>query len=131
MDHELSDIQGGFRNAEEPEIKLPTSAGSSKKQESFRKISISPKFTEAEKVQFSSVQSFSRVRLFATPWTAAYQAPLSMQFSRQEYWNKLPFLTPRDLLNPGIEPTSLLSPALADGFFTTALPGNPSNTNYE
>ena len=40
MDHELSDIQGGFRNAEEPEIKLPTSAGLSKKQESFRKISI-------------------------------------------------------------------------------------------
>ena len=48
--------------------------------------------------------SLSRVRLFVTPWTVAYQAPLSMGFSRQEYWSGLPFPSPRDLPNPGIEP---------------------------
>ena len=64
----------------------------------------------------------SCVRLFATPWMIACQAPLSMGFSRQEYWSGLPFSTPRGLPNPGIEPTS---PALAGGFFTTVLPGKP------
>ena len=52
------------------------------------------------------VKSLSHVRLFATPWTVAYQAPPSMGFSRQEYWSGLPFLSPRDLPNPGIEPRS-------------------------
>ena len=52
------------------------------------------------------VKSLSRVRLFATPWTIAYQAPPSMGFSRQEYWSGLPFPSPRDLPNPGIEPGS-------------------------
>ena len=63
---------------------------------------------------------FSRVRLFATPRTAARQAPLSMGFSRQEYWSGLPFPSPEDLPDPGIEPVSLLSPALAGRFFTTS-----------
>ena len=49
----------------------------------------------------------------ATPWTVAGQAPLSMGFSRQEYWNGLPFPSPGDLPKPGIEPMSLESPALA------------------
>ena len=49
------------------------------------------------------VKSLSPVRLFATPWTVAYQAPQSMGFSRQEYWSELPFLSPGDLPNPGIE----------------------------
>ena len=53
-----------------------------------------------------------------TPWTIAHQAPLSMEFSRQEYWSGLPFPIPGDLPDPGIEPTSLVSPALAGGFFT-------------
>ena len=44
--------------------------------------------------------------LFVTPWTIAHQAPLSLGFSRQEYWNGLPFLPPRDLPDPGIEPVS-------------------------
>ena len=57
----------------------------------------------------------------ATPWTGA---PLSMGFSRQEYWNGLPCLPPGNLPDPGIEPTSLMSPALANGFFTT-------NASYE
>ena len=48
----------------------------------------------------------SRVRLFATPWTVARQAPLSMGFSRQEYWSGLPFPSPGDLPDPGMEPGS-------------------------
>ena len=52
------------------------------------------------------VKSLSPVRLFATPWTVAHQAPPSMEFSRQEYWNRLPFPSPEDLPNPGIEPGS-------------------------
>ena len=52
------------------------------------------------------VKSLSRVRLFANPWTVAYQAPLSMGFSRQEYWSGLPFPSPGDLPDPGIEPWS-------------------------
>ena len=52
------------------------------------------------------VKSLSRVRLFATPWTVAHQAPLSMGFSRQKYWSGLPFPSPGDIPNPGIEPRS-------------------------
>ena len=63
---------------------------------------------------------FSRVWLFATPWTVAHQAPLSIGFSRQEYQSGLPCPTPGDLPNPGTEPTSLMSPALAGGFLTTS-----------
>ena len=62
---------------------------------------------------------FSRVQLFVTLWTIAHQAPLSMGFSRQEYWSGLPCPPPGDLPDPGIEPVSLMSPALAGGFFTT------------
>ena len=59
------------------------------------------------------VCELSCVPLFATPWTVAHQAPLSMEFSRQEYWIRLPFPTPRGLPSSGIEPT------LVGGFFTT------------
>ena len=52
------------------------------------------------------VKSVCPVQLFATPWTVAHQAPLSMEFSRQEYWSGLPFPSPGDLPNPGIEPSS-------------------------
>ena len=52
------------------------------------------------------VKSLSCVRLFATPWTVAYQAPPLMGFSRQEYWSGLPFPSPGDLPDPGIEPGS-------------------------
>ena len=69
-------------------------------------------------------QSLSWVLLFATPWTVACQAPLSMGFSRQEYWSGLAFPTPGDLLDPGIKPASLTSPTLAGGFFTTVPPGH-------
>ena len=68
-------------------------------------------YTTSVKVK---VKSLSRVRLFATPWTVAHQAPRSMGFSRQEYWSGLPFPSPGDLPDPGIEPRS---PALqADAF---------------
>ena len=62
---------------------------------------------------------FSHVQLFAILWTVAHQAPLSMGFSRQEYWSGLSYPPPGDLPNPGIKPASLMSPALAGGFFTT------------
>ena len=61
----------------------------------------------------------------ATPWTVIFQAPLSMEFFRQQYWSGLPFPTPEDFPDPGIKPTSLASPALAGGFFTTAPPKKP------
>ena len=54
----------------------------------------------------------SRVSLFATPWTAACQAPLSMEFSRQEYWSGVPFPAPGHLPSPGSKPASLASPVL-------------------
>ena len=59
------------------------------------------------------MKSLTHVRLFATPWTVAYQAP-SMRFSRQEYWSGFPFLSPEDLPNPGIKPSS---PTLQADFF--------------
>ena len=63
---------------------------------------------------------FSHVQLFVTPWTVAHQASLSVGFSRQEYWSGLPFPPPGRLLGPGVKPTSLTSPALAGGHFTTS-----------
>ena len=65
------------------------------------------------------VQSLSRVRLLATPWTVAHQVPWSLRFPRQEYWSGLPLPSPGDLPNPGIQPGSLVSPVSAAGFFTT------------
>ena len=68
------------------------------------------------------VKSLSRVRLFATPRTVAYQAPPSMGFSRQEYWSGLPFPSPGDLPDPGIEPRS---PAFQADTLTSEPPGKP------
>ena len=61
----------------------------------------------------------SPVQLFVTPWTVARQRSLSMGFSRQEYWSGLPFPPPGDLPDPGIEPTSPVSPALQVGSLHT------------
>ena len=69
------------------------------------------------------VKSFSCVQLFATPWTVTYQAPLSMGFSRQEYWSGLPFPSPGDLPDPGTEP---VSPALQADALTSEPPGKPT-----
>ena len=63
---------------------------------------------------------FSCVQLCTTLWTVARQAPLSMGFSRQEYWSRLPCLPPGDLPDPGIEPSSLRSPAPAGRFLSTS-----------
>ena len=73
----------------------------------------------------------------ATLWTIAHRVPLSMAFSRQEYWSGLPFPPPGDLPDPGIQSASPVSPALAEGFFTTRHLGSPlrsmtsSNWTYD
>ena len=69
------------------------------------------------------VKLLSHVRLFATPWTVAHQAPPSMRFSRQEYWSGLPFPSPGDLPNLGTEPSS---PALLVDSLPSEPPGKPS-----
>ena len=69
------------------------------------------------------VKLLSRVQLFATPWTVTHQAPLSMGFSRQEYWSGLPLPSPGDLPNPGIEPRS---PAL----LVDSLPAKPQGKPF-
>ena len=79
---------------------------------------------------FVCVQSLSHVWLFVTPWTVARQAPLSMGFPRQEDWSGVPFTPPGDLLNPGIEPVSLVPPALAGRFFITCHLGRPIKQLY-
>ena len=66
------------------------------------------------------VYVLSHVLLFVTPWAVAHQAPLPVGFSRQEHWGRLPFPSPGDLPDLGIEPAS---PALAGGFFTAGPPG--------
>ena len=73
---------------------------------------------------FVVVQLLSHIQLFATPWTVAHQAPLSMGFYSQEYWSGLLFPAAGDLPKLGIKPKSLMSPALASEFFTT-------NTTWE
>ena len=76
---------------------------------------------------FTCVKSLSRVRLFAIPWTVARQAPLSMGFSKQEYWSGLSCPPPGDLPHPGIKPTPLVSPALAGRFFSTSATWDSQN----
>ena len=66
------------------------------------------------------MKSLSRVQLFVTPWTVAYWIPLSMGFSRQEYWSGLPFPSPGDLPDPGLEPRS---PTLQADALTSEPPG--------
>jgi len=69
------------------------------------------------------------VWLFEIPWTVALQAPLHMAFSRQEHWSGLPGPSPGDVSRAGIEPTSLVSPALARRSLTTVPPEKPSNNH--
>ena len=97
------------------------------------KLFVCPSPTVAHKGQFIKVMCacmlscFSCVRLCASLWTVARQAPLSMGSSRQEYWSGLPCPPPGDLSEPGTEPAFLMSPALSAGFLPLAPlpPGNP------
>ena len=73
----------------------------------------------------SESESLHLVQLFVTPWIVAHQAPLSMGFSRQEYWSGLPFSSPADLPNPGIEPTSLVPLHWQADSLLLAPPGKP------
>ena len=69
---------------------------------------------------YAVLSHFIHFQLFVTPWTVAQQAHLSLGVSRQESWSGLQCPSPRDVPNPGIKPTSLMSPALAGAFFTTS-----------
>ena len=71
------------------------------------------------------ISHFSCIWLFATPWTVDCHAPLSMGLPRQEYWSRLPFPSPGDLLDPGIEPTSLISPHWQEGSLPLMWSGKP------
>ena len=77
--------------------------------------------TGAEKASSSLVAKSCPT--LATPWTVACQAPLSVGFSRHEYWSGFPCPPPGDLPDAGMEPVSLVSPSLAGGFFTAVPPG--------
>ena len=74
---------------------------------------------------YALLSCFSHVCLFATLWMVAHQAPLSIEFSRQEYWSGLPCSPLRDLLDLRIKPSSLMSPALATGSLLLVSPGKP------
>ena len=78
---------------------------------------------------------FSSVQFFVTLWTVACQAPLSMGFPKPEHWSGLPYPPPGDLPDPGIEPASLMSPALVGRFFITgatgSLPGKPVRRGHQ
>ena len=84
-----------------------------------------PRKIKQENITELKLKSLSRVRLFAIPWTVVYQDPQSMEFSRQEYWSGLPFPSPGDLPNPGIEPGS---PALQADALQSEPPGKPKKT---
>ena len=80
---------------------------------------------KSSEIDPKETDTLSRVRLFETLWTVAHLAPLSMGFSRQEYWSGLPFPSPGDLPDPGIEPRS---PALQADALTSEPPGKPKKT---
>ena len=84
-----------------------------------------------QKQYFNKFNVLSCVQLFAILWTEDHQAPLSMGFSRQEYWSGLPFPPPGDLSDPGIEPTSPASPSVAGRFFTTEPPWKRNKFNKD
>jgi len=83
------------------------------------------------KLWMCMLSHFSHVWLFVNLWTIAHQAPLSMEFSRQEYWSGLPCPPPGDLPDPGMEPTSLISPTLEGRFFTTSATWEALNYGWQ
>ena len=85
---------------------------------------MTPEYHHLIHFQFSCIWLLSRSNSFVIPWIVAHQVPLSMGFSRQEYWSGLPYLPPEDLPNAGFEFTSV-SPELTGGFFTIEPPEKP------
>ena len=88
----------------------------------MRRVSVLTLFQFSIESEVKVKSLLSCVQLFGIPWTVVYQASLSVGFSRQEYWSGLPFPSPGDIPDPGIEPMSLM---LAGRFFTTELPKKP------
>ena len=101
-----SSVQGILQAAMLEWVAMPSSRGSSQPRDQTCVSCTAGRFFTTEPPKRKKVKSLSRVRLFATPWTVAYQVPPSMGFSRQEYWSGLPFPSPGDLPNPEIEPGS-------------------------
>ena len=87
----------------------------------IRRYHLTPVITAI--IKKSVYYSLNHVRLLVTPWTVAHQAPLSMEFSRQEYWSGFPFLSPGDLTDPGVKPGS---PAFQADSLPPEPPGKPS-----
>ena len=102
---ELPGVQAGFRKGRGTRDQTANICWIIKKAREFQK-NISPLLTMPKPLKWSEVKSLSHVQLFATPWIVAHQAPRSMGFSRHEYWSGLPFPSPGDLPDPGIEPGS-------------------------
>ena len=119
VNQNLPDVKAGFRKGRGTRDQTANIHWIIEKATEFQK-SINFCFIDYTKVLTLVLSHFSRVRLFATPQTVACQASLFMGFSRNRYQSGLPFTPPGDLPNPQIEPTSLISPALAGGFFTTS-----------
>ena len=113
MNKEFSDVQAGFRKGRGTRDQIANIRWIMEKEREFQKTIYFCfiDYSKAFDCLSEWVKSLSRVRLFATPCTVAYKPHLSMEFSRQEYWNGLPFPSPGDLPNPGIEPRS---PALQE-----------------
>ena len=79
---------------------------------------------ELVRISTCALCHFSHICLFAALWTITSQAPLSMRFSRQEYWSGLLYPPPGDIPDPGMEPTSPMSPTFTDGFFLSLAPSS-------
>ena len=113
-----------------PKISLPCTILYSQNclndEKSFRRsYFVSTSFNVIFPLVLLLLNHFSHIQLLATPWTIACQAPLSIGFSRQEYWSGLTCPPPGDLPNSRIEPASLMSPALAGGSLSLVLPRKP------
>ena len=110
------------RDVDEPRVCHTEWSKSEKEKQRlcFYSIKLHASFTSQHIMSTVVLSCFSHAWLFTALWTVACRAPLSMGFSRQEYWSGLPCPPSGALPDPGIEPTSLKSPALAGGFFTTS-----------
>ena len=119
--------RNSFLRANDSVIKTPRSFLDRKEKNWRRGCSRGKRWGEGRGHHITCAQSLSPILLFGTPWTVTHQAPLSMEFSRLEYWCGLPSPPPGNSSVPGFKPASLASPALAGGFFTTAPPRKASH----